>query len=326
MTFTVSHSKIKTWRRCHAAFDYKYNQNLQPRRKGRPLVFGSIIHEMIEANANGDEPENVVKKYRKDAKKLFSAEVDEYTKIIDEAHLLMTHYFEYYKKSNLKFVSIRKKLAEHEFEVPLVKGVNLKGKIDAFMRDKEDRIWLVEHKSHKEIPNEDVRFRDLQTVTYSHPEVLKAMNLKRLDGVLWDYVRSKPPSIPDLLKSGELSKARIDTFQSIYKAAIKKNKLNEDDYKEVLKSLEGSEKNFFKRIYMPLNSSMAKKLTEDTVQTALEIVERSGFDKTRNITKDCSWCSYEPLCRAELTGMDSDYIRKKEFVVEESKDVKKESD
>jgi hypothetical protein len=311
--FKVSHSKVKTWRRCHKAYDYKYNQKLEPKRKQRPLVFGSVIHEMIEANANGDNPSIVLKKYRAETKKMFSAEVDDYLQIIKDAEALMEHYFSYYAKDNMKFIAIKGKLAEHEFEVPITKGIILKGKIDAFMRSKDKRVWLTEHKSHKEIPSEDIRWRDIQTATYY--EVTGALGIKQVDGILWDYVRSKPPSVPELLKNGGLSKAKIDTLPSVYMDAIKEHKLNPKDYKEILDNLRGREENYFKRVFMPISSDLTALLMKETIQTAQEMQDRGKSDCTRNISRDCSWCSYEGLCRAELMGLDADFIRSKEFTI-----------
>lgn len=319
--YKVSHSKVKTWRKCHKCYDYKYNQKLEPRRKARPLVFGSVIHEMIEANANNKKPSSILKKYRSETKNMFSVEVDEYLKVIDDAEALMEHYFKFYEDDGLEFMEINGKLAEHEFEVPLTKDILLKGKIDAFMRDKKKkRIWLTEHKSHKEIPGEDVRWRDIQTATYY--EVTPKLGIKQVDGILWDYVRSKPPSIPELLKKGGLSKAKIDTLPSVYLDAIKEHNLNPKDYKEILKSLEGREETYFKRVFMPISSKLTGQLMKETIATAQEMAERGEDDCTRNISRDCSWCSYEKLCRAELFGLDADFIRKKEFTIkkEETKE------
>lgn len=311
--FKVSHSKIKTWRRCHKQYDYKYNQKLESRRKVRPLLFGSICHEMIEANANGDDPKDIYKKYEKQAKKLFSAERPDYLEVLNDANTLMGYYFKHYVKDRLKFIAIKGKLAEHEFLVEICKGIVLKGKIDAIMRDPEGRVWMTEHKTHKQIPTDSFRFRDLQTVIYT--DAAPKIGIKQIDGVLWDYIRSKPPSVPELLKNGTLSKKKIDTLADVYLEAIKSNKLKPKDYADKIKELDGSERNFFKRIFMPLNEELAKQLMKETVETAKEMCEKAGIDKTRSINKDCDWCSFEPLCRAELLGIDADFIRKKEYVI-----------
>ncbi len=318
MTFKVSHSKVKTWRRCRKAYDYRYVQKLRPRRKGRPLVFGSIVHEMIEAHANGDSPQDVLTKYRKDVKKLFSAERDEYLQIVTDAELLMVGYFRKYEKDKLKFIAIKRKLAEHEFSVPLTDGIILEGKVDALARKPDKTVWMVEHKSHKEVPGEDVRLRDLQTVIYETVLVEHGF-VERIDGILWDYIRSKPPTIPRLLKDGSMSQAAIDTTPEVYRQALIDAKLDPKKYKDMLKSLEKAADSFYQRVYMPLNRTMSKQLMGEFITTSKEMRDCHGKDATRNLTKDCSWCEYRQLCTAELLGNDADFIRSREFTTGEKK-------
>jgi hypothetical protein len=40
----------------------------------------------------------------------------------------------------------------------------------------------------------------------------------------------------------------------------------------------------------------------------------------RNMTRDCSWCSYYNLCQAELRGLDSEFVKKTQYIVEEKED------
>lgn len=318
-TITVSHSKIKSWRRCHKLYDYKYIQGLKPRRKARPLVFGSICHEMIEAKANKLNPATILEKYKKGAKKLFSAEVEEYMQTITDAETVMAGYFNYYKEDGLLFVPIKKKRAEHAFEVTIAKGIILKGKIDAVMeREDDETVWLGEHKTHKKIPDENQRFSDVQTVIYL--DVLPDLGIKNADGVLWDYIRSSAPTVPRLLKDGTLSKAQIDTTPTVYRQAIKDNKLKEKDYADKLKELEGNEKSFYQRVYLPVQPALSKQVLEDTITTAREMMEKGGSDNTRNLTKDCGWCEFQGLCKAELMGLDADFIRKREYETREEAD------
>ena len=70
------------------------------------------------------------------------------------------------------------------------------------------------------------------------------------------------------------------------------------------------------RQYLPLNDTILKNVYEDAVTTANQIREfmnkpKEEFD--RNLTRDCSWCEYYPLCQAELRGLDSDFMRKVDY-------------
>ena len=52
----VSQSKVKMWRQCKFAYHCKHVEKLRKKTKSRPLTFGTLVHEMLEAHANGDDP------------------------------------------------------------------------------------------------------------------------------------------------------------------------------------------------------------------------------------------------------------------------------
>lgn len=59
----VHQSSLKTWRRCHREYYYKYILKVEKRRKANALVRGTIVHAMIEAKANEQDPWEVFDKY-----------------------------------------------------------------------------------------------------------------------------------------------------------------------------------------------------------------------------------------------------------------------
>jgi len=138
---------------------------------------------------------------------------------------------------------------------------------------------------------------------------------------MWDYICSISPSVPELLKNGTLSKRRIRTLPSVFRAEIKKHKLKEEHYEDKLEELEGKMGEWFKRVFTPINKDAVDQVLEETVITGREIHRKAGIDKTRSMSRDCSFCSYERLCHAELFGMDADFIREREFRIKEPKNV-----
>ena len=165
--FKVSQSKVNTWRRCRYAYHLKYNEKLEPKKKSRPLKFGTIIHEMVEADIAGKNPLKVLNEHAKINEKLFDAEREMYGNIVEDIRYIMTAYFDYWESQSNKvvYLPVKKRWAEHEFEVEIDKGIIAKGKIGAFAKYRKLKA-LVEHKSHKIIPNEEHRWRNLQSVFY----------------------------------------------------------------------------------------------------------------------------------------------------------------
>ena len=314
----VHQSSLKTWRKCHKAYDYKYTQNLQKRHTPNALIRGTIVHAMIEAKAKGEDPWEVYDEYIHENHKVFQEE-EEYFGIEEMISDIMEGYFTYYKNDDLKPYPIKKgkeiRYAEHSFSVPLIEkeGIYFGGTIDMIVSDSKDRIWLMDHKTHKTLPKGDLSYLNIQSNLYAWAMSLMD-ELPNPTGMIWNYIRWKQPSKPQLLKNGSLSKStKIDTTWGIYKKAVREAGLDIKDYEDMKEALEGKEEDFYVRHYLPFNEHVKKTILEDAKTTALEIKKNAGKLKDRNITRDCSWCEFYPLCQAELKGLDTSTILKFDF-------------
>lgn len=315
--FRISQSKLKTWLRCRKQYYYKYIEHIKRRRVKRPLMFGRIIHEMIEAHANGDDPFEVLLEAEKSQGKLFTAEKEMYGEIIEDIRLIMTAYFDYWSDKKLVYIRRAGRNAEHSFEIEIAKDVILVGKIDAVGKTANKLKWLVEHKSFgRSVPNEDHRWRNLQSVVYLRTIEMLGWFGGAIDGVLWDYVWSKPPVIPALLADKKSLSARaIDTVPTAIIEELKALGLNPKDNAKVLAMAQQSQQSYFQRIFTPINKAVVDEVFEDFVDTAREMSETADRRNVyaRNLERHCEWCDYEPLCRATLQGLDVDYVREKEY-------------
>lgn len=309
----VHQSEIKAFRHCRQLHDYRYVQNLQRRKRPQPLIRGTIIHRMVEYFQHGKDPFLALKEAELEFGKLFREEREEYGDLIGDIRRLMTGYFEWYKRDPVLPIKIKGKLAvEIGFKVELIKGVlYYGGKIDAVAQTRDKRKWIKDTKSHKTLPEGDVNVADLQTILYAW--ALEKAHGIVVDGIAWDYVRYKAPTIPELLKSGELSRSKIDTLWPVYLDEIKRHKLDPRDYKEMEKKLEGKEASFYVRAYLPYrrDSALVKTVLKEAERTSLEILE--GKAPVRNLGRHCGWCEMKALCHAELRGLDASFIRKKEY-------------
>jgi hypothetical protein len=316
----IGFSKLRAWRRCHRLYWYRYILFLKRRKPRVQLIRGTILHAMLDAAAVRKDPYKILKEYEKEYGKLFLEEREEYGDLIANCRQIFDAYRLAYAEDGYKVL-----FSEYEVQIPLP-GIPqaeayFRGHIDKILLDPRKRRWVAEHKSHKNIPGEEARFSDLQTVLYAWAWNL--LNPRRpVDGIVWDYLRTKLPAVPEELKSGRLSqRANIDTTYDVASAAVvahcKRTGENPKDYAEWLENLRGREDKFFKRVYLPNPpKQMIQTLVDEMVTTTKEIL-RSNDDTTRNLTKDCAWCSFYLLCHAELRGQDSEFIRKSEYVVDE---------
>lgn len=322
--YRVSQSKVNTWRRCRRAYWYKYVEKLRRKRVSRPLKFGRIVHSMIEGYANSDDPMKVLAQIAKREAKMFRSQEEEWGDLIEDIRVIMTDYFEFHDPKSLTYIRMKGKSSEFTFEVEIANGILATGLLDNLGKAKGLR-WLVEHKTFNQMPNDDHRWRNLQGALYL--KINDMLKLPKLDGIVWDYIRSKPPSTPQILKNGQVSARALDTLPTRVREFAAENKLSlKGKYAQLIKSAEANRSKYFQRIFTPVKQKLVDTLFEDFVETAKEMKNLHGNVKERHIGRHCDWCEFEGLCRGELMGLDVKFIKAKEYEVSDYKGSKEEPD
>lgn len=309
---SVSWSRVKLWRRCHYAHHLKYNENLARKKRAIPLLRGTMIGEMLDARAMPiikKDPYKILKQYSKQYAQLFREEQEKYGDVIGDVKRLFEGYERKYANEGLEYLGY-----EEFVGLDLVKDIRFIGYIDKRVQDAQGRVFLMDHKSHRTLPNDDQRFSDLQKVLYVW--AWNEMNpSKRSIGFIWDYIRTKAPTIPELLKDGKrLSMAKnIDTDYWTYLGAIKQHRLDVKPYLEFLAELKKRADTRYVRVTLPNPpKKMIENIVNDLKETAKEI--HTSKSKDRNMTRMCpSDCDFYQLCQAEVRGLDAAYVRKTEY-------------
>jgi len=200
--------------------------------------------------------------------------------------------------------------------VDIAPGIVFTGHIDKMPIDKHGRVWNMDHKSHKKIPDPEDRFADLQQVFYMWAMPLSGY--PKPSGVIWDYLRTKPPAIPEQLKNGGLSQRQnIDTDYDTYLSEVKRLKLKEKDY-PILKELKvrGS-MDFYQRVQLPMpGKAMVENAVADIQASAVRMKQHGGVRPVRSMDRTCKSCNFYSLCQAEFRGLDASHIRKTEYQIQ----------
>jgi CRISPR/Cas system-associated exonuclease Cas4 (RecB family) len=311
--FKVSQSKVNNYRTCSQRYEYRYVMNLTRKRKARPLQFGSIVHDMVDEDANKRDPFKKLKKIATDNKRMFVEEQEHYGEIVKDIDYIMEAYFDYWEKDAINYIKFEGKFAEQVIEHEIAPGILFKGKVDGIANMRRLR-WLVEHKSHGRFPSDDHRWRNLQSAVYVH--VLNEGYGLSLDGTLWDYIRSKAPTRPKVNQDGSLSTRAVDSLPSVVIDVLRQNKLKEANYRELIAAQNENLPNWFQRIYTPLKPKVIKTVVADFVETSKRMADDPG-KPVRNLGRHCEWCEFESLCRAELQGNDVKYVIKAEYKIED---------
>lgn len=319
--FRVSQSKVKTKRRCNRAYHHRYVDKLYRKKKGRPLQFGTMIHEMLELHASNKDPFSYLEAIEKDTKKMkvFKAQADEWGDILVDCGLIMEDYLEFWPEDSFTFDQLNGQGAEFMFEIEIMKDVIWNGKIDAKGTTPNGLRWGVEHKTFTRRPNDDDRWRNLQSCSYIRAN--DVLGWEPLDGIMWDYVKSKPPLYPKVLKDGTLSSARLDTLPSAVSWAIRDwrktaaKDIKKTKYPRLIEMAEQNQTDYFKRIHTPVQSQVVDMVFTDFEATIRRMVDEHGKCWDMNIDKHCGWCDYEGVCRAELLGDDVDFVKEREYEI-----------
>lgn len=292
-------------------------------------MFGTLIHNMIEAQLKGKDPFKVLKDIEIEHRPMFRKEVEMYGEIIIDVKDIMTDYFAHWSEVGdvIPIKGPDGELAEHEFRIELDDRLWFTGKIDAVVKAKRMK-WLEEHKSFNRMPSEDDRWRSVQGGTYIRATEYMG-GWPTLDGILWDYISSKPPQVPvNLLQNGTYSLAKISSLPTTLERWIKEEKLKKqrEHLQKHLDEAKANRKSYFVRLFNPLKPRVVDNIWEDFVDTAHEIQENHGKRKDQNIGWMCKMCDYQALCRAQAYGTDVEFVLKTEYTTVETHSLLGEKD
>lgn len=327
---TIStHSMLKTFKRCPKQADYKYHQRLKPKMLSKPLKRGTWMHSLLEEHHAGRDWQIVHADYSSRYAELFDEEKDFYGDLPNECKQLMESYIWHYKDDPWT-------VHETEFtvETEFPDGVLYRGKVDALVEN-QFGLWLVDHKTHAKLPDHAFRVLDAQSALY-----LWACRRNRIpvQGFIWNYLKTKAPSKPTLLKDGSrLSKRMGDTDYLTYIRELKKFR-DERGYRVTRENVEfanllkshrykpgepqGSA--FFRRDILEKDNGMLKRVATKAFHTSrrMHSYDFSNPDAVETTeSRNCGFdCSYTDLCQVELMGGNPNYIRKQLYRIGDPQD------
>lgn len=307
----VTNSSIKTIQRCEQQYDYKYVQELSPRRSAIPLTKGTWIHSLLEWKYRVGDWRNQWKKMKRQFDSLFEDEREHYGDLPSWSATILKGYDYHWRNDDEEWTFLE---TERKLELPLGQNWLYLAKLDVIAENNEG-LWIWDHKTFSgKAPNDDYRTADPQSALYDW--ALECVDGVKPAGFVFNYIRSKVPTIPKLLKNGGLSRAKkIDTNWITLATTLKALGLHSRDYQQELATARARDRGFYDRIFIPKPKSVISNLLKDIQQIVPRIRElHEGRRPTRTLTRDCLRCAYHVLCLTELTGGDGTYIRKNEYV------------
>lgn len=325
-----THSMLKTFQRCPKQAQYKYVERLKKRMAGakdKPLRRGVWFHELMETHYAGKDWRVTHKQLSERFSELFDEEKDALGDLPTELRQLMRSYLWHYganKEDPLHGWTVHE--VELTLEAELPSGRLYRGRVDMLVED-EYGLWIVDHKTHKTLPDFTFRLLDYQSALYIWAA---QQNKIPVMGFIWNYVRTKVPSIPALVdqkRTPRLSAAKCDTDYPTLLRAIKEYELDPRAYREWLMRLRAQrwEKNevqtssFFQRHTLEKSDDLINRVLAMANHTD-ERMHGYDFDAVeaveRVVDRSCTYfCDFKDLCTTELFGGNAGLIRRQQFRV-----------
>lgn len=327
-----THSMLKTFRRCPKQAEFKYAKRLKPRRLGTPLKRGKWIHELLEVYHGGGDWQAHHAKLSAQFNELFDEEKDYYGDLPVEIAHLMSSYVWHYKNDPWVIHDV-----EFQLDCEFPDGSLYRGKIDMLIEN-EFGLWLVDHKSHRSLPDHGFRLLDAQSALYLWAA---RENGLKVQGFIWNYIKWKAPTKPKLAYAGtarqRLSTREIETDYPTFAREIKRLRDEEglEITPEVRQKLEYLKSQryahgmpqispFFRRDILEKDDAMLDRVMAENFHTSLRMHDYD-FGQTDMVERvantSCKFsCSYVDLCTVELLGGNTRPMIKQNYIVGDPND------
>jgi RecB family exonuclease len=323
----TTNSMIKSFRRCPKQAQYKYAERLKPRMEtSAPLKRGVWMHELLEAYYKGEDWKAIHTHNTARYANLFDEEKEKLGDLPRECMTLMRSYLWHYgANADDPYHGWKIHEVELTLEAALPNGHVLRGRMDLLIED-EYGLWIEDHKTHKVLPDFNSRLLDSQSAIYLW---LAWKNKIPVQGFIWNYLRTKPPAKPTLLKDGSrLSKVAVETDYPTYYRALKEyGLLGDERYAGKLQALKEQRwehgkiqsSPFFQRHVLEKHPDMVKRVVREAMNTSERMhgYDFSDHNRVERVPdRSCRWmCSYNQLCEVELFDGNAASIRRQQFKV-----------
>lgn len=290
-------------------------RRLEKKKPERPLYFGTDFHKLLELR---NDPA-ALKEAKQNIKDTFyglppSYQSDLGDNYVQDLFTIFKDYRQVYRDMRQPQVTEK----EFEFEVGKVKDepIVFVGKIDELYLLKRQGVKSIivgEHKTFSNKPSMDFLVMNPQKCLYAKA----AYFLKGIlpDKVKWDYIKSVPASEPIWLdKTKRFSEAASTKITPMsWRRACKERNILDPDILAKGDRYASNISEFFFQVELDIDPAMVETIWDGYMYTAKQIVRFGESNKTKNVTRDCSWCPYRDICYSEMTGGDTEYIIARDF-------------
>lgn len=327
-----THSMLKSFQRCPNQARYKYAERLKPKlivAGDKPIKRGVWFHSLLEEYYAGRDWKLKHRQLSANFANLFDEEKDALGDLPNEmARLMRSYLWHYGANKDDPFHGWKPLQTEMTLEAEWPDGEGIyRGRIDLLVED-EHGLWIVDHKTHKTLPNITFRLLDAASALYIWAAWENDIPVR---GFIWNYIRPKEPTKPELVYRDtpreRLTAKKIETDYPTYRLALKEYGLDPKDYAVQLNHLKNQRwapdrvqtSPFFLRSTLEKDPDMISRVVAAAMKTRDHMQNYDYADIEaieRNTQRDCEFfCKYNRLCQTELMFGNADNIRSHQFTV-----------
>lgn len=321
----ISYSRVSSWMSCPFAHFLGYELGVRPAKPQRPLYFGTDFHKLLEVRHD--------KKALKEAKETIR---DTYYEIppqwqselgenyLEDLFSIFADYRRIYKEAPVPSIT------EQEFELPMFEHRGepyvFKGKIDELYKRKsrstgEKFLKVGEHKTFNRRPDSNTLVMNIQKNLYAKAVQILYGTLPK--SVIWDYIHSSPAPQPVWLeKSKRFSEAKHQQITPYsWLRACKEHGITDEETLARAEEFRGNIPAFFFQVEQEYDPQMVEDTWDGFMFQAKLIARYGAKNKTKNMTRNCSFCQYRDICYAQLTGGNLEHLMERNFTIEPRPDI-----
>lgn len=310
---------------CPYAHYLSYEVGVKSAKPQRPLYFGTDFHRLLELRGDPQGLKNAkadIESTYYEVPPQWQSELG--ADYLEDLFSIFSDYCDIYKDAPVPSIT------EQEFELPMFeyKGEPyvFKGKIDELYKRKSRStgkrfLKLGEHKTFNRRPDNNTLVMNVQKNLYAKAVHLLYGILPR--AVIWDYIHSSPAPQPIWLeKTKRFSNAKSQKVTPYsWLRACKEHGISDPEVLAHAEEFRGNIPAYFFRVEQEYDPRMVEDTWNGFMFQAKLIARYGHKNKTKNMTRNCSYCQYRDLCMTQITGGNMDHLMERNYIVSKRPDV-----
>lgn len=321
----ISYSRVASYMSCPYAHYLGYELGVRSAKPQRPLYFGTDFHKLLEVRNDKkalSEAKEAIKDTYYEIPPQWQSELG--PDYLEELFSIFSDYCDIYRDAPIPSIT------EQEFELPMFEFRGepylFKGKIDEVYKRKsratgERFLKVGEHKTFNRRPDNNTLVMNIQKNLYAKAVHLLYGILPK--SVIWDYIHSKPAPQPIWLeRSKRFSEAKSQQITPYsWLRACKEHAITDKKVLARAEEFRGNVPAFFFRVEQEYDPIMVEETWSGFKFQAHLIAKYGHKNKTKNMTRNCSFCQYRDICYTQLTGGNLDHLMERSYEVKPRPDI-----